>query len=257
MGLRTFHAQVRLDQLNFGQGINPADGPDLSFQRNDGTEFALDLVGTTTVQDVLDRINNHVNNQNPATKITASLNTQGNGITIQSNVYVPNPLGPPLTTTPGPIKVRNGGGSQAAWGLGLVPKGSLEFEATLSGTVYEIKGKDPNPQEVKGVFNSLIRLREAIIAKDTSAVARAVELVDLDLSRLSLSRGSLGVQQQRIDDLKSLQEDNRIQLKAEESQNLDADLAQTISELQARQASYEASLKLLGNSSQLSLFNYL
>ena len=257
LGLRTFHPQVRLDQLNFGQGINPADGPDLTFLRNDGSEFTLDLVGTTTVQDALDRINNHVNNQNPATKINASLNAAGNGITISSAVYVSDPLGPPLTTTPGPIKVRNAGGSQAAWGLGLIPRGSTEVEATLTGTTYTVIGKDPNPQEVKGVFNSLIRLRDAIAAKDTTAVARAVDLVDLDLSRLSLSRGELGVQQQRIDDLKSLQEENQIEMKADESKNLDADLAQTISELQARQASYEASLKLLSGASQLSLFNYL
>ncbi len=257
LGLRTFHQQLRLDQLNFGQGIHATDGPDLSIQRNDGSEFTIDLVGTTTVQDALDRINNHVNNQDPATKLTASLNAVGNGITIASAVYVPNPLGPPLTTTPGPIKVRNAGGSQAAFGLGLIPKGSLEAEASLVGTTYTVVGKDPNPQEVKGVFNSLIRLREAISSKDTSAIARAVELVDADLSRLSLSRGSLGVQQQRIDDLKSLQEDNQIELKADESRNFDADFAKTITELQARQASYEASLKLLGSASQLSLFNYL
>ena len=257
LGLRTFHGQLRLDQLNFGQGVNQADGPDLTFQRNDGSEFSIDLVGTTTVQDVLDRINNHVVNQVPAKKINASLNTVGNGITISSLEYIPDPLGPPLTTTPGPIKIRNAGGSQAAWGLGLIPIGSTEAEASLVGTTYSILGKDPNPQEVKGVFNSLIRLREAVTAQDTTGIARAVELLDQDLSRLSLSRGSLGVRQQRIDDLKSLQEDNQIELKADESRNFDADLVQTISELQARQASYEASLKLLGNSSQLSLFNYI
>ena len=257
LGLRTFHSGLRLDQLNFGQGIYSADGPDLSFLRNDGSEFALDLVGTSTVQDVLDRINNHVSNQDPATKITASLNASGNGITISSSVYVPNPLGPPLTTTPGPITVRNAGSSQAALGLGLIPKGSSEAVASLAGTTYTVIGKDPNPQEVKGVFNSLIRLKEAIATKDTAAVARAVGLVDADLSRLSLSRGSLGVQQQRIDDLKSLQEDNKIEMKADESRNLDADLAKTISELQARQVAYEASLKLLAGASQLSLFNYV
>jgi len=257
LGLRTFHGQLRLDQLNFGQGVSQADGPDLTFQRNDGSEFSVDLVGTTTVQDALDRINNHVVNQDPATKITASLNATGNGITISSLEYVPDPLGPPLTTTPGPIKIRNSGGSQAAWGLGLIPIGSTEVEATLAGTTYSIKGKDPNPQEVKGVFNSLIRLREAITAQDTTRIARAIELVDADLSRLSLSRGSLGVQQQRIDDLKSLQQDSQIELKADESRNFEADLVQTISELQAQLASYEASLKLLGNASQLSLFNYL
>ena len=185
------------------------------------------------------------------------MNASGNGITISSAVYVPNPLGPPLTTTPGPIKVRSAGSSQAALGLGLVPKGSLEAVTSLAGTTYSVIGRDPNPQEVKGVFNSLIRLKEAITAKDTAAVARAVGLVDADLSRLSLSRGSLGVQQQRIDDLKSLQEDNQIEMKADESRNLDADLAQTISELQARQVAYEASLKLLAGASQLSLFNYI
>jgi len=257
LGLRTLNGQVRLDQMNFGQGINAADGPDLTFQRNDGTEFSVDLVGTTTLQDALDRINGHVSNQDPATKITVGLNTNGNGLTISSAEYVPDPLGPPLTTTPGPIKVRNAGGSQAAWGLGLIPKGSTESQATLTGTTYSIVGKDPNPQEVKGVFNSLIRLRDAIAAQDTSAIARAVELVDGDLSRLTLSRGSLGVQQQRIDALKNLQEDNKIELQADESRNLDADFAKTITELQGRQAAYEASLKLLGNSSQLSLFNYI
>ena len=257
LGLRTFHNQVRLDQLNFGQGVYAADGPDITFSRNDGSEFSIDLQGTITIQDVLDRINNDANNLDPATKITVSLNPINNGITINSPVYIPDPLGPPLTTTPGPIQVRNAGGSQAATGLGLVPKGSTESIATLTGTTFSVTGTDPNPQEVKGVFNSLIRLREAIASNDTTAVARAVGLVDADLSRLSLSRGALGVQQQRIDDLKGLQEENQIQLKSEESTNIDADLAKTISELQARQASYEASLKLLGNSSQLSLFNFL
>ena len=257
LGLRTFHGQLRLDQLNFGQGVDQTDGADLTFQRNDGSEFSIDLIGTTTVQDVIDRINNHVVNQDPATKITVSLNAVGNGITVSSAEYVPNPLGPPLTTTPGPIKIRNAGGSQAAWGLGLIPKGRTEAEATLVGTTYSVEGTDPNPQEVKGVFNSLIRLREAITAQDTTAIARAIELIDHDLSRLSLARGGLGVQQQRIDDLKSLQEDNKIELRADESRNFEADLVQTISDLQARQVSYEASLKLLGNASQLSLFNYI
>ena len=36
--------------------------------------------------------------------------------------------------------------------------------------------------------------------------------------------------QQRIDDLRNIQEENKIELKADESRNLDADLASTISE---------------------------
>jgi flagellin-like hook-associated protein FlgL len=67
----------------------------------------------------------------------------------------------------------------------------------------------------------------------------------------------LGVQQQRIDNLKEIQELTKIELKADESRNLDTDLAQAITDLTARQAAYEASLRLLSNSSQLTLFNYL
>jgi flagellar hook-associated protein 3 FlgL len=257
LGLRTFTAQTRVDQINYNRGISTGNAADISILRNDGSDLQVDLDGSTTIQDVLDRINSHASNQDPATKVTASLNAQGNGITLSSEAYVPDPLGPPLTTTPGPIVIRATGGSQAAWDLGLLPPGQSQIVSTTSGTSYTITGKDPNPQEVKGVFNSLIRLREAIQSNDPAAVGRAVELIDTDLDRLSLSRGSLGVQQQRIDDLINLQEENKIDLKADESKNLDADLASTISELTGRQAAYEASLKLLASASQLSLFSFL
>jgi flagellin-like hook-associated protein FlgL len=257
LGLRTFDSQTRLDQLNFNQGVTLADGPDLRITRNDGSEFLVDLNGSITVQDVLDRINNHSANQNSATRINATLNAAGTGIAFQSAEYVVDPLGPPLTTTPGPITVQNAGGSQAAWDLGLIPKGSTSATASTLAGQYTLTGTDPNPQEVKGVFNTLVRLREAIQNKDSVAIGRAVELADLDLQRLSLTRGSLGVQQQRIDNLKELQELTRIELKADESRNLDTDLAQAITDLTARQAAYEASLRLLSNSSQLTLFNYL
>jgi flagellar hook-associated protein 3 FlgL len=139
----------------------------------------------------------------------------------------------------------------------LIPKGSTSVTASSIAGQYTLTGTDPNPQEVKGVFNTLVRLKDAIQNNDSAAIGRAVELVDQDLQRLSRTRGSLGVQQQRIDSLKEIQELNKIELKADESRNLDTDLAQAITDLTARQAAYEASLKLLSNSSQLTLFNYL
>ena len=84
-----------------------------------------------------------------------------------------------------------------------------------------------------------------------------MELIDKDLERISLSRGSLGVEQQRIDSLKIFQEDTKVGLKEDESRNLEADLATVISNLNARQAAYEASLKLLANANQSSLFNFI
>lgn len=257
LGFRTFTAQTRLDQLNHGKGVSMGNAADISILRNDGSELLVDLDGSTTIQDVLDKINQDPANQNVATKVTASLNIVGNGITISGSAYVPDPLGPPLTTTPGPIKIRSTGGSGAAWDLGLLPIGQTEASAAVSGTNYTLTGRDANPQEVKGVFNSLVRLRDAIQSNNPLEVERAVGLLDEDLERLSQSRGTLGVQQQRIDDLRNIQEENKIELKADESRNLDADLASTISELTGRQAAYEASLKLLASASQMSLFTFL
>jgi flagellar hook-associated protein 3 FlgL len=232
--------------------LTTTQGTDLIIVRNDGTELQIDFDGATTVEEVLNVINNHVDNQDPASRVTASLTSSGNGIQLESPIMV----GPP-TPDSGPIKVRSAGGSHVAFELGLVPRGELRAVANTTGTGYVLTGSDPNPQEVKGVFNSLSRLRSAIASQDTTEIARAISLIDEDLNRLSLSRGSLGVEQQRIDGLRFFQEDSKISTKADESKNLDADLPTVISSLNARQAAYEASLKLLANINQTSLFNYI
>jgi flagellar hook-associated protein 3 FlgL len=252
LGLRTFHGGTQISELNYGRGLTTTQGTDLIITRNDGTSLNIDLDGAATVADILDTINNHAGNQDAATRVTASLASVGNGIELTSLLY----SGPPSPDA-GPIKVRSAGGSHVAFELGLVPRGQSQSVASASGINYTLSGRDPNPQEVKGVFNSLKRLRDAIQSEDTNEIARAVELIDKDLERISLSRGSLGVEQQRIDSLKIFQEDTKVGLKEDESRNLEADLATVISNLNARQAAYEASLKLLANANQSSLFNYI
>ncbi len=258
LGLRTFTANTRLDQLNFGRGVNLVDGPDIGITRNDGSELLIDLNGTTTIQDVIDKVNNNITNQDARTRVTLGLNATGNGVTISSPVYVQDPLRPVPPTPPGPIKIRSINGSNAGIDLGWIPKGAADATSVESppGT-YAIVGADTNPQEVKGVFNSLIRLRSAITNKDTGETNRAISLLDQDLSRLSLSRGTLGVQQQRIDDLKTAQQDGVVELKADESRNYDTDFTAAISDLTARQTAYEASLKLLASTTKISMFDFL
>lgn len=252
LGLRTFHGQTRISELNYGQGMQTVQGADLLIRRNDGTELGVDLDSATTIQDVLDTINNHVDNQVVETRITASLAPTGNGIVLTSGIPTV-----PIVPDPGPIRIRSAGGSQAASVLGLVPRGQSESTAQQVGSEFVFTGSDPNPQEVRGIFNSLTRLRDAIANQDMAAIARSVQLMDQDLERLSLSRGSLGVEQQRIDNLKAIKEESRIALKADESNQIEADMVSVISQLNARQVSYEASLRLLASANQLSLFNYL
>jgi flagellar hook-associated protein 3 FlgL len=218
---------------------------DLLFSRSDGTTWELDLDGAKTVTDVINRINNDANNQNAATRITASLATTGNGIV--------------LTAPPGaePVRISTGGGSQAAWDLGLVPRGQDSATFTASGANVLLQGRDVSGQEVKGALNTIIKLKAAVERFDLAEIERLTNVVNEDVERMGLARGELGMRQQRVDKLIVQTDDQQIALTAAESKELDVDLAAAISDLQARQASLQASLNLIGTTSQLSVWNYL
>jgi flagellar hook-associated protein 3 FlgL len=248
LGIRTFAGTTQLSKLNYGNGIQrvpDAVRPDLVFTRSDGTSWELNLNGALTVNEVLDRINNSPNNPAGATKITASLAANGNGIV--------------LTATPGaePVTVTNGGGSQAAWDLGLVPRGSDLATLSASGGSLVLQGRDVSGQEVDGALNTLIKLKKAVQAFDLPEIERLTNLVAKDVDRMGLARGEIGFRQQRIDKLIILNEDQTISLKENASKDLDVDLAQAISDLQARQASMQASLNLIAGATKLSIWNYL
>lgn len=113
LGLRSLTAGTELQNLNFGLGVQSVDGTDFIIRRNDGVELEIDTSSATTMEDVLNLINNHPNNLDPATAIVARLKPYGNGIELIDD----NPTG---TET---LQVRRSGISMAAWDLGLVPRG--------------------------------------------------------------------------------------------------------------------------------------
>lgn len=258
LGLRTFNGNVLLSDLNYGRGLELTNGPDLSFKRADGTEFQVDLQGAVTVQDALDKINNSIDNQDPVLKITASIDAASNRIVLSAVVPTDPPLpDPPLAYTPVPISVESTGGSSAAIGLGLVPLGSTSKSGTTGAGSYVIGGTDPNPQEVHGVFNTILRLKAAIKAGNSEDIGRATALLDDDVARLSLARSDVGIRLQRIDALQSNTEDSLVDLKSQESDERDVDFAQTLSEFTARQTAYEANLSLLSKIAQTTIFDYV
>lgn len=245
-GLRTMDRTTPVSALNFGQGIFSADQrDDLVFVRNDGSEMRVNLDGVQNVQDVLNRINNHVDNFTLPTRITASLANIGGGIVLSS------------LAGPAPIQVRNAGGSQAAWGLGLVPRTADTAVGVANGALSVISGQDVSGIEVEGAFTSLIRMKQAIIQDQTADLGRITASLDDDLQRMSLSRGFIGTRQQSIERVRDLTAEQQLQLKEIESNEIDADLASVISELSTRQAALQASLQLMGTASKLTLFNYI
>ncbi len=246
LGLRTFDFGTQLSSLNFGQGIETNDvTEDLVIARTDGTSFRIELSGAKTINDVIGRINNYVDNFNPATRVVASLATTGNGLVLTA------PAGAQ------PISVTNTGGSQAAVGLGLIPKGQTIATGTAVATNSVIGGADVSGVQVAGVFSSLTALRDAIKNNRPEDMPRIMAGIEQDLQRVSLARGVVGARQQSIADMQDSSANQQVQLKQTESDAVDADLAQVISDLSARQASLTASLQMMGQLSKLTLFNYI
>lgn len=360
LGIRSFDLDTPVAECNHGWGVRTVDGTDFVVRRNDGVELAIDVSSAETVADVLDLINNHPDNLDPDTAVTARLRAYGNGIELVDD----NPSG---TDT---LQVRRENASAAAWDLGLVPRGAdtslapdppaatadaqvafaaphdvntalrivapaggtqwngieIEFRNTLvgdvatatfdsgtgrliidmcdslttantvvnavtlegtwlaeldrssdptndgsgtlvapagvaattgGGTAETLRGTDTNPIETRGVFNTLIRLREAVATYDLAEIERTAAMLDEDYERLNLGRAQLGTRMQAVDVITTRTEDERIELTSVLSLEVDVDLAQAASDFMLRQAAYEASLRAVASLYSMTLMDFL
>ncbi|GIW98086.1 MAG: flagellin [Pirellulaceae bacterium] len=246
LGIRTFDLNTPVEELNLGEGIFVSDQvDDLRIVRTDGSSFTVNLDGVQTVADVLDRINSHVANFTPSLRVTASLATNGNGIVLRA------PAGA------GQIQVQAVGGSQAAWGLGLIAAGSESASGSTVGSESVLTGYDVSGVEVEGVFTSLIRMRQALENGTPEDMQRVAAALERDVERLAMARGAIGARQQAIQQTQELTEHQELQLRQAESDALDTDFTQVVSDLTARQAALQASLKLMGQTVRLTLLDYL
>ena len=128
---------------------------------------------------------------------------------------------------------------------------------TSGGAAERVLGDDVNPLETEGVFNSLLRLSDALTNNDLPGIQRAVNMLDDDFQRLIFARAELGARERSLNVLSDRLDEEDVQLRATLSQEIDADLVESISELSARQANMEATLRLVGQTLQLSVLNFL
>jgi flagellin-like hook-associated protein FlgL len=245
LGVRSLTRESPLSQLNHGRGVHTADGTDFVIRRSDGVELEIDISSAFTVGDVIDLINNHPDNQNPATAVVARLTAVGNGIELVD----PNPV------VTDPLTISRSVLSEAALDLGFIAAGQFQASADPAGNT--LTATDVNPREAAGAFNTLMRLSEAVLAGDGRAISRAVELLDADLDRVTLSRGEIGSRQRTLDVLQSRLEDEDIELRRVLSEEIEADLVETLSNLTARQTALEASLRQSATILRTSLLDYL
>ncbi len=128
---------------------------------------------------------------------------------------------------------------------------------TAGGTAETLAGRDTNPIETEGVFNSLLRLRDAIENNEVEDLSRIVEMLDADFDRLNFGRAAVGARAQGLDAIEMRNGDDQIELRSSLSNEIDIDLAEAATQFAARQAAYEASLRTIGNMYRLSLLDYL
>ncbi|MBL8829486.1 MAG: hypothetical protein JNM18_21085, partial [Planctomycetaceae bacterium] len=126
-----------------------------------------------------------------------------------------------------------------------------------SGGSQILTGRDTNPVEVHGLFTALIRLKDAIGRGDNNAIQRGVALLDEAADRLTVARGDVGLRSQAIDVYQVQLSEQKVELEKARSNDLEVDLTEVISQLTARQASFEAALRAAGTISQLTLLNFL
>ncbi len=245
LGIRSSNAATLLDDLNLGRGIETnANGVDFVITRPDGVELGIELGNAETIADVIDLIVNHPLNQD-SRRVLVGLNDFGNGLQLKS---------PPGI---GQLRVSQLGTSNAGVALGLIPEGESESVGQIDGSVATLVGRDYRPREAGGTFDTLLRLEKAVRENDIPEITRLQTRLDDDLNRASQTRGRVGVMAQSADALKTAVEDNIVVLTSQKSEEIDADLATVISQLTQRQTTIEASMRLIGQISQLTVLNFL
>lgn len=245
LGIRSANGETRLDALDRGRGFfQSSDLPELTLTRPDGVQFDLDLGGLETIDDVIDAINEHPDNAG-AQRVVASLAEVGNGLVLRAP-----PGGQPLT-------VSQPDGGRAGYALGLIPLGQDEATGETISGVATLQGVDYRPAEASGAVDTLLRLERAVRDGDDLEIERLQESLDGDLDRAVRARGKLGIWSQNIDTLRSEAESMSIALQGQLSNEVDADFNEVISNLTLRQTALEASLRLMGQASQLTVLNYL
>jgi flagellar hook-associated protein 3 FlgL len=245
LGIRTGNSNVRLSELINGLGIGTVAGTDLTIVRTDGANLEFDLDGFTTVGEVINAINTHPANTGPAT-VTASMVSRDNGIRLQS-------LAGSQTLT-----VRQSVGSNAGEALGLIARGQTSVQGQLiTAGQTEIVGRDFAAAAPADAVDTVLRLAQAIRSDDTARIEQLSARLSEHIDQVVLVRGQVGIKGQSIERLKAFTEDRVTELKDNLSKDIDADLTELISSLELRQTAMEASLRLVGETSRLSLLNFL
>ncbi|MBN1912624.1 MAG: hypothetical protein JW818_23080 [Pirellulales bacterium] len=139
-------------------------------------------------------------------------------------------------------------------GTGMV----FDTTANMTGGVSEtMAGDDTNPRETEGIFTALLRLRTALETNDVIQMQRSIDLLDDAANTMRFAHAELGAREQGLETLKSRLDEEDVQLQEVLSEEYDVDVVEVVSDMTAKQAAFEASLRSMASIFQLSLLNFL
>ncbi|NNJ27029.1 flagellin [Alienimonas chondri] len=243
LGVSTLPESTRLDELNGGEGIPTGPTPfgpgPLVITRRDGTDVNVDLSAAETIADALAAINA----VDPGV-LEARMSDVGNGITL-ADAQVPV-----LPAVAGPLSVAE---SELSVGLGLAGPDAPGPAAPGD----EIAGTIDYPRRTGGLPDLLARLEAGLRAEDDRALTPLGDELDSELERMTTVRAAAGNRHRRISEQTTRLVDEELQLRADLSLVLDADLAEVFTRITALQTAYEATLRLTSQANELSLVNFL
>jgi flagellin-like hook-associated protein FlgL len=260
LGIRTMAPTTRIEDFNFGRGVEIIDGvadpitgvvsadlnADFAIELGTGQRLSIDLRpgDMLNVSTLLTAINAQIGPQLatlglPATYLVAELADTGNGIALRQD-----------TSSLGALVIEPLNNSPAAEQLGLLGAG---YDYTTGLMV----GKDVSKVRVDSVFSALVDLRESLRTNDVRGISLAGgDLYDLS-GDLAESRGLVGSYAQRVEGA-LLRETDRATLDEATRSNLrDLDFAAAATRFSLLQTQLQAGLQTAGRVQQLSLLDYL
>jgi flagellin-like hook-associated protein FlgL len=235
LGIRTLDRSVSLSRLNGFRGIHPVDGTDIRITDSDGVSFEVDLSDARTIGDVIDAINA----AGVASGVTAYTSNGGAGLRLVE--AVPPPAGA------GNLTVEAVNMSPVADELGIAKTGA--------GTVLE--GDAVGQFVQSGIFSALYRLRDALLADDSSEITEAGSQINALQKQVAAVRGEIGARSQsvsaRTDQTQSAVDATKLLL----SDLQDVDFTEAVTRFQQAQTALQASLQVSAQTLSLSLLDFL
>jgi flagellin-like hook-associated protein FlgL len=235
-----FTAQLDLssDAGNDGTGNLAATGP---------VALAGGAGAASTIGDVINLINNNPSNLASGVPVVAQLASMGNGIQlVQSN-----------TAGTDALAVKAGTNTAVAIGLGFLNSSGQTTSSVPGSTSETLTAADTNPGQVSGLFTALLRLSTAITNNDDAGVQQGLALLNSANNQLATTQAETGLRLQGLDSIQQQLQTQQTGLKGNLSDDLDTDMAATISQLLGQQTAFQAALQVAGTISKLTLLNYL